>query len=119
MRRLGFRRASPRYWLCRRRHGLPQGSHLTVADGSDRDLVELTSLQVTFEAEDERVHVYYREETPAVWGPEGHTPSDDLIRLGVDRAALRQTADAIARQLVAALSAKWMEDAAVRAGYRG
>ena len=110
MRRLGFRRVSPRYWLCRGRHGLPPGSHLTVADWSDRDLVEVTSFHVTFEVHDERVHAYYREEGPSVWGPEGHTPIDDLIRLGVDRATLKQTADAVAHRLVAALSARWVND---------
>lgn len=118
MRRLGFRRVSPRFWLCRGRYGLPARGHLTVADRVGRDLVELSAFHVTVEVGGERVHVYYREEAPACWGPEGHTPADDLLRLGVDRGGLLQTADDVARRLVEALRAHWMEEAGDDGGYR-
>ncbi len=118
MRRLGFRRVSSRYWLCRDRHGLPPDAHLTVTDHDDRDPVDLSAFHVTFEVLDERVHFYYREEEPGVWSPEGHTPIADLRRLGVCRAAARRDADAIAARLVAALHARWMPESIDGDGYR-
>ena len=105
-------------WLCLRRHGLPPNSHLTMFDWSDRDPVEMAAFHVTFEVVDARMHFYYREEAPAAWRLEGHTPTAEFTRLGADRVILQQTADAVAQRLVVALQARWLEEPSGSSGYR-
>jgi hypothetical protein len=112
MRRLGFRRKGERFWLCERRFGLGEGDHLSVFSwgeqaipgaGGGRFLVELTEFHVTLTRGGENLHFYYHEYRENEWLPAGHTSGGEIRRLGLDPAALRAEADAIAAEFVAAL----------------
>jgi len=100
LRRRGFRRVSPHLWLCARRHGLRPGEHLSAYDWGAGLLVDLSSLHFTREARGERAHVYFREESPGRWVREGHTPRDDLNRMGLEAAALCAQAEAVVSVLL-------------------
>src|SRR5262249_60227047 len=114
VRALGFRRKAERYWWCRRRFGLQEDEHLSlfswseqsIPDGSRRAVrfvVELTEFHVTLPFGHDNIHFYYHERLENEWSPGGHTSSAEVRRLGLDPAALRERADAVAAEFVAAL----------------
>src|SRR5437660_9962492 len=110
---LGFRRKSDGYWQCERRHGLPDGAHLSLFSWSEqarpadtgrvRFLVEVTEFHVTFVLRHEHVHFYHHERLENGWEPGGHSSTRELRRLGANVNALREDADTIAAALVEAL----------------
>jgi hypothetical protein len=114
LRELGFRRKSERYWQCKGRFGLRAEGHLSVfswgeqtlpggRDGPARFVVELTEFHVTFRVGVDHVHFYYHERQENEWHAAGHTSGGELRRLGLDPAALRGQADAVAAEFVALL----------------
>jgi hypothetical protein len=114
LREQGFRRKSERYWQCKRRFGLGPDEYLSLFSlgeqtlpggrgGSVRFVVELTEFHVTFRVGFEHVHYYYHERQENEWEPGGHTSAAKVRRLGLDSAALRARADAIAAEFIALL----------------
>src|SRR5947209_8475616 len=113
LRERGFRRKSERYWQCRRRFGLDDAAHLSIfswseqtlagAGGRPRYLVELTEFHLTFVRAGDHLHFYYHEHGENAWHPGGHTSRAEITRLGLDLAALRALADAIAAAFVESL----------------
>ena len=109
MSELGFRRKGERYWCCDRRHGLGGHDHVSVFCWSElrspdgRRLIELTEFHVTLYRGGERLHFYYHEHDDNHWRHEGNTSHAEIRRLGLEPAALRAEAEAVARELVAAL----------------
>ncbi|MBL8798997.1 MAG: hypothetical protein JNM56_34245 [Planctomycetia bacterium] len=112
LRRLGFRRPGDRCWLCSRRWGLQPPDHLSIfpwselKDRTGPRLVELTEFHVTFVVGWERLHFYYHEMEPGDWQPGGHTSRGELRRLGCDPRSLRDRADSVAAQFIAALGGR-------------
>jgi hypothetical protein len=110
---LGFRRRSESYWRCENRFHLPVNGHLSIFSwgeqsvpghrGRNRFLVELTEFHVTFLLGFEHVHFYYHEILDNDWEPGGHTSPAEIGRLGYDVIALRDSADEIAAEVIAAL----------------
>ncbi len=106
---VGFRRKGERYWRCDRRHGLSEHDHVSVycwseqRIGQGRYLVELTEFHVTFYRGGERLHFYYHDHDDNHWRHEGNTSHAEIRRLGLEPAALRAEADAVARALIEAL----------------
>jgi len=110
---LGFRRKGERYWLCTRRWGLTPPDHLSIYSWSELtsraglDLLELTEFHVTFVVGFDHLHFYYHELGEGAWQPGGHTARAHLKRLGCDARQLRDRADMIAEQFIAALGCSY------------
>jgi hypothetical protein len=114
LRELGFRRKSPHYWQCQRRYDLPPHAHLSIFSWSEQQIppargksgrliTEVTEFHITFLIRFEHLHFYYHEGWPNQWRPAGHTSRREIRRVHEDPAALRQQADASARQFAESL----------------
>ena len=114
LRELGFRRRGERFRVCERRYGLAGYDHLSIFSWSEqrlaggRMLADLIEFHVTFYRCGEALHFYYHEADCNAWRRGGHTSRPELARLGLDPDNLRAEADAVARELVAALGGRWL-----------
>ena len=110
---LGFRRRAGGYWRCARRFGLRGDEHISafarseqVVSGSRPDarglMIELSELHVTFPL-GENVHFYYHERTETEWEPGGFTSGAEIRRLGLSPVRLRERADRLAGEIIAAI----------------
>jgi len=94
-RAMGFRKVSRGLWLCERRFGLPEHSHISAfVDAELRSpggvgAVQLAAFHVTFEVRADNVHFYYHEVGDSEWEAGGYTSAGGLRRLGVERDRLR------------------------------
>jgi hypothetical protein len=113
LRGLGFSRRAGGYWRCARRFGLRGDEHISAFARSEQVvsgrrpgggglLVELSEVHVTFPM-GENVHFYYHERTETEWEPGGCTSGAEIRRLGLHPARLRERADQIAGEVIAAI----------------
>lgn len=113
LRELGFRRGAGGYWRCARRFGLQGDEHISAfarseqgVSGSRPDarglMIELSELHVTFPL-GENVHFYYHERTETEWEPGGFTSGAEICRLGLSPVRLRERADRLAGEIIAAI----------------
>lgn len=110
LRHLGFRFKRGQYWRCDRHFGLIGGDHISVfvethheGDSSELFWFQFSEFHITFERGSHNLHFYYHEAHNNHWSPGGYTSLDEIRRLGLDLLELRQSADEIASQFVAAL----------------
>lgn len=119
LKRLGFRDRGNRYWRCDRGYGLNAGTHLSLYLWTEHARLspllacyEFAEFHVTFEVPRHNLHFYYHEFLPVVWQAGGHTSTVEIARLGLDVSVLRESADRIAGNVIAAFGGRF-EDRAV------
>ena len=115
LKNIGFRQFSRWYWQCDTRFGLPADAHLSIFVGCEPRcghevirMVEVSAFHVTFRVGTDHLHFYYHELDEMTWEPGGHTTAGEIARYGIEAHHLRNQADEIAAQVLAALNRRFL-----------